>query len=90
MQITVYLFDYIWNLWKSNAQIVLQNFSVLSQHNSSLDQSNDLLLIYERWLVCLKIIRELICSGYASDSTTMQVLIKYLCSHMRFYLELTT
>uniref|UniRef100_A0A0E0NTP9 Importin N-terminal domain-containing protein n=1 Tax=Oryza rufipogon TaxID=4529 RepID=A0A0E0NTP9_ORYRU len=80
-EITVYLFDYIWNLWKSNAQIVLQNFSVLSQHNSSLDQSNDLLLIYERWLVCLKIIRELICSGYASDSTTMQEVcqIKEVC-----------
>uniref|UniRef100_A0A0E0KCF2 Importin N-terminal domain-containing protein n=1 Tax=Oryza punctata TaxID=4537 RepID=A0A0E0KCF2_ORYPU len=80
-EITFHLFDYIWNLWKSNAQIVLQNFSVLSQHNSILDQSNDLLLICERWLVCLKIIRQLICLGYASDSTTMQEVcqIKEVC-----------
>ncbi|KAF0935951.1 hypothetical protein E2562_037441 [Oryza meyeriana var. granulata] len=78
---TAHLFDYIWNLWKSNAQIVLQNFSAISQHNSILDQSNDLLLICERWLVCLKIIRQLICSGYASDSTTMQEVcqVKEVC-----------
>ncbi|KAL5219327.1 hypothetical protein ABZP36_020011 [Zizania latifolia] len=81
-EITAHLFDYIWNLWKSDAQIILQFFSELSQHSSILGQSNELMLICERWLVCLKIIRELICSGYASDSTTMQEVcqVKQVCA----------
>lgn len=76
MQITSHLFEYTWNLWKSDVQTILQNLSMLSQRNdldSILEQSNDLILICDRWLLCLKIIRQLIFSGYASDSTTAQV-----------------
>jgi hypothetical protein len=57
-------------------QTILQNLSMLSQRNdidSILEQSNDLILICDRWLICLKIIRQLIYSGYASDSRTAQV-----------------
>jgi len=53
----------------------LQNLSMLLQRNdmdSILEQSNDLILICDRWLLCLKIIRQLIFSGYASDSRTAQ------------------
>lgn len=51
---------------------------MLSQRNdidSILEQSNDLVLICDRWLLCLKIVRQLIFSGYASDSRTAQVII---------------
>lgn len=78
MQITSHLFEYTWNLWKSDVQTILQNLSMLSQRSdidSILEQSNDLMLICDRWLLCLKIIRQLIFSGYASDSTTAQVVI---------------
>uniref|UniRef100_A0A0E0LQ50 Importin N-terminal domain-containing protein n=1 Tax=Oryza punctata TaxID=4537 RepID=A0A0E0LQ50_ORYPU len=74
-QITSHLFEYTWNLWKSDVQTILQNLSMLSQRSdidSILEQSNDLMLICDRWLLCLKIIRQLIFSGYASDSTTAQ------------------
>jgi hypothetical protein len=77
MQITSHLFEYTWNLWKSDVQTILQNLSMLSQRNdidSILEKSNDLVLICDRWLLCLKIIRQLIYSGYASDSTTAQVI----------------
>ena len=76
MQITGHLFEYTWNLWKRDVQTILQNLSMLSQRNdidSILEQSNDLILICDRWLLCLKIIRQLVVSGYASDSTTAQV-----------------
>uniref|UniRef100_A0A0E0EGH6 Importin N-terminal domain-containing protein n=1 Tax=Oryza meridionalis TaxID=40149 RepID=A0A0E0EGH6_9ORYZ len=68
-EITSHLFEYTWNLWKSDVQTILQNLSMLSQRSdidSILEQSNDLMLICDRWLLCLKIIRQLIFSGYAS------------------------
>ncbi|RLM87666.1 importin-11 [Panicum miliaceum] len=74
-EITGHLFEYTWNLWKSDVQTILQNLSMLSQRNdldSILEQSNNLILICDRWLLCLKIIRQLIFSGYASDSRTAQ------------------
>uniref|UniRef100_A0A0A9D5B9 Uncharacterized protein n=1 Tax=Arundo donax TaxID=35708 RepID=A0A0A9D5B9_ARUDO len=74
-EITSHLFEYTWNLWKSNVQTILQNLSMLSQRNdidSILEQSNDLILICDQWLLCLKIVRQLIFSGYASDSRTAQ------------------
>ncbi|TVU09698.1 hypothetical protein EJB05_43190, partial [Eragrostis curvula] len=69
------LFEYTWNLWKSDVQTILQNLSMLSQRHdidSILEQSNDLILICDRWLLCLKIVRQLMFSGYASDSRTAQ------------------
>ncbi|KAL6657254.1 hypothetical protein ACP70R_005034 [Stipagrostis hirtigluma subsp. patula] len=74
-EITSHLFEYTWNLWKSDVQTILQNLSMLLQRNdleSILEQSNDLILICDRWLLCLKIVRQLIFSGYASDSRTAQ------------------
>jgi hypothetical protein len=59
-------------------QTILQNLSMLSQRNdidSVFEQSNDLALICDRWLLCLMIVRLLIFSGYASDSRTAQVII---------------
>uniref|UniRef100_A0A0E0QD39 Importin N-terminal domain-containing protein n=1 Tax=Oryza rufipogon TaxID=4529 RepID=A0A0E0QD39_ORYRU len=70
-EITSHLFEYTWNLWKSDVQTILQNLSMLSQRSdidSILEQSNDLMLICDRWLLCLKIIRQLIFSGYANSS----------------------
>ncbi|GJN10596.1 hypothetical protein PR202_ga28703 [Eleusine coracana subsp. coracana] len=74
-EITSHLFEYTWNLWKSDVQTILQNLSMLSPRNdidTILEQSNDLILICDRWLLCLKIVRQLIFSGYASDSRTAQ------------------
>ncbi|CAN6200368.1 unnamed protein product [Urochloa humidicola] len=74
-EITGHLFEYTWNIWKSDVQTILQNLSMLSQRNdidSILEQSNDLILICDRWLLCLKIVRQLIFSGYPSDSRTAQ------------------
>ncbi|CAN6176755.1 unnamed protein product [Urochloa humidicola] len=74
-EITGHLFEHTWNLWKSDVQTILQNLSMLSQRNdidSILEQSNDLILICDRWLLCLKIVRQLIFSGYPSDSRTAQ------------------
>ena len=76
MQIASHLFEYTWTLWKSDVQTILQNFSALLQCinvNSSMEQQNDLLLMCERWLLCLKIIRQLIISGHPSDTTSAQV-----------------
>ncbi|KAL6896683.1 hypothetical protein ACP4OV_007255 [Aristida adscensionis] len=74
-EITNHLFDYTWNLWKSDVQNIIQSLSMLSQRNdidSILEQSNDIILMCDRWLLCLKIVRQLIFSGYASDSRTAQ------------------
>ncbi|XP_008792747.1 importin-11 isoform X3 [Phoenix dactylifera] len=74
-EIASHLFEYTWTLWKSDVQTILQNFSALLQcinMNSSAEQQNDLLLMCERWLLCLKIIRRLIISGHPSDTTSAQ------------------
>ncbi|XP_010920803.2 uncharacterized protein [Elaeis guineensis] len=74
-EIASHLFEYTWTLWKSDVQTILQNFSALLQCinvNSSMEQQNDLLLMCERWLLCLKIIRQLIISGHPSDTTSAQ------------------
>lgn len=71
-QIASHLFEYTWNLWKNDVQTILQKFQCIAI-NSSVDQEHDLALVCERWLLCLKIIRQLIISGYSSDTTTAQV-----------------
>ncbi|XP_072975414.1 uncharacterized protein [Typha angustifolia] len=83
-EITGHLFDYTWNLWKSDLQTILQSFSSLSQCidiNSFMEQSSDLLFICERWLLCLKIVRQLIISGCPSDTTSAQEVwqVKEVC-----------
>ncbi|GJN33503.1 hypothetical protein PR202_gb22112 [Eleusine coracana subsp. coracana] len=49
-----------------------KNYAERNDIDTILEQSNDLILICDRWLLCLKIVRQLIFSGYASDSRTAQ------------------
>lgn len=74
LQITASLFEYTWNFWKGDVQTILQNFSALSQC-SNIDSllSSDLVLIADRWFYGLKVVRQLIISGYESDRTSAQV-----------------
>lgn len=78
-QIASNLFEYCWSLWKTDVQKILQGLSGASQclpANSLVLQQDNLLLICERWLLCSKIIRQLIISGYPSDSTSLEVNVK--------------
>lgn len=78
MQIASQLFEYTWSLWQKDVRTMLQGLSALSQAHtstSSMEQQNDMLLTCERWLLCLKIVRQLIISGYASDVTSAAVAI---------------
>lgn len=74
-EISSHLFDYSWNLWKSDMEQILQGFSVLVQtfgSNTTEQHLNEQFLICERWLLCMKIIRQLIISGFQSDAKSMQ------------------
>nr|BAC75567.1 putative Ran binding protein 11-like [Oryza sativa Japonica Group] len=80
-EITSHLFEYTWNLWKSDVQTILQNLSMLSQRSdidSILEQSNDLMLICDRFIVLQssstgpesKSANQLLCSvGSLADSS---------------------
>lgn len=75
-QISSRFFDYSWHLWQSDVQTLLHGFSTLSQsyNSNTLEQHHDeLYLTCERWLLCLKIIRQLIVSGFPSDAKCVQV-----------------
>lgn len=76
-QISSHFFDYSWRLWQSDVQTILHGFSALSQsYNSNAeDQHRELYLTCERWLLCSKIIRQLIISGFQSDSKCFQVIL---------------
>ncbi|XP_042421874.1 importin-11-like isoform X1 [Zingiber officinale] len=83
-EIASQLFEFTWNLWKNDVQTILQTFSTISQSvitNSLVEHGHDLIIICERWLLCLKIIRQLIISGYPSDTTSAQevLLVKEVC-----------
>lgn len=82
-QISSHFFDYCWRLWQSDVQTILHGFSavVQSYNPNALEQRHDeLYLTSERWLLCLKIIRQLIVSGFQSDAKCIQVNYKnYLC-----------
>lgn len=69
-EISSRFFDYCWHLWQSDVKTILSGFSALSQ--TSEQQNDELYLTCERWLLCLKIIRQLIISGFPSDSKSMQ------------------
>lgn len=76
-QISSHLFDYSWHLWQSDVQTILHGFSTVAQayNSNALEQDHDeLYLTCERWLLCLKIIRQLIISGFPSDAKCIQVL----------------
>ncbi|XP_031377534.1 importin-11 isoform X2 [Punica granatum] len=82
-EISSHFFNYSWHLWQSDVQTILHGFSALSQNydSNSQQQQVELYLICERWLFCLKIIRQLIISGYQSDSKCMQEVrpVKEVC-----------
>ncbi|MED6196256.1 hypothetical protein PIB30_045785 [Stylosanthes scabra] len=73
-EISSHFFDYSWHLWQSDMQTILHGFSSLPQsYNSNPDnQHHELYLTCERWLLCSKIIRQLIISGFQSDSKCFQ------------------
>ncbi|KAK9290028.1 hypothetical protein L1049_008191 [Liquidambar formosana] len=74
-EISSHFFDYSWRLWQSDVQTILHGFSTFEQSfssNASEQHHDDLYLICERWLLCLKIIRQLIISGFLSDAKSMQ------------------
>ncbi|KAF1883849.1 hypothetical protein Lal_00038341 [Lupinus albus] len=73
-EISSRFFDYSWRLWQSDVQTILHGFSALSQsYNSNAeDQHHELYLTCERWLLCSKIIRQLVISGFQSDSKCFQ------------------
>ncbi|ONI26029.1 hypothetical protein PRUPE_1G000100 [Prunus persica] len=74
-QISSHFFDYSWHLWQSDVQTILHGFSTLSEsyNSNTFDQHQDeLYLTCERWLLCLKIIRQLVVSGFPSDAKCVQ------------------
>ncbi|XP_043815485.1 importin-11 isoform X2 [Manihot esculenta] len=74
-EISSHFFDYCWRLWQSDVQTILHGFSavVQSYNPNALEQRHDeLYLTSERWLLCLKIIRQLIVSGFQSDAKCIQ------------------
>uniref|UniRef100_A0A7N0T6K4 Importin N-terminal domain-containing protein n=1 Tax=Kalanchoe fedtschenkoi TaxID=63787 RepID=A0A7N0T6K4_KALFE len=74
-EISARFFDYSWHLWQNDVKSILHNFSTISQSlnsTSARQHHEDLSLICERWLLCLKIIRQLVISGYQSDAKCLQ------------------
>ncbi|KAM5552603.1 hypothetical protein ABKV19_025032 [Rosa sericea] len=74
-EISARFFDYSWHLWQTDVQTLLHGFSTLTQsyNSNTLEQHHDdLYLTCERWLLCLKIIRQLIVSGFPSDAKCVQ------------------
>ncbi|XP_024929738.3 uncharacterized protein LOC107434824 isoform X2 [Ziziphus jujuba] len=74
-EISSHLFDYSWHLWQSDIQTILHGFSTLTQNfdsNTLKQQQEELYLKCERWLLCLKIIRQLVIFGFASDAKSVQ------------------
>ncbi|KAG7965123.1 hypothetical protein I3843_09G207900 [Carya illinoinensis] len=74
-EISTHFFDYSWHVWQRDVQTILNGFSTLSQSYNSTDPNHyhdELYLICERWLLCLKTIRQLIISGFPSDAKCVQ------------------
>ncbi|KAL0375363.1 UNVERIFIED_CONTAM: hypothetical protein Sradi_3452000 [Sesamum radiatum] len=76
-------FDYSWHLWQNDMQNMLHGFSVLAQNASELHH-DDIYLTCERWLLCSKITRQLIVSGFQSDAKSIQEVqpVKKVCPVM--------
>ncbi|KAK6120243.1 hypothetical protein DH2020_045934 [Rehmannia glutinosa] len=76
-------FDYSWHLWQTDVQNILHGFPALAQNASELPHG-DIYLTCERWLLCSKIIRQLIISGFPSDAKSLQVVqpVKTVCPVM--------
>ncbi|KAF5750804.1 hypothetical protein HS088_TW03G01144 [Tripterygium wilfordii] len=83
-EISSHFFDYSWHLWQNDIQTILHGFCTLAQSHKSnaLEQYQDeLYLTCERWLLCLKIIRQLVISGFPSDAKCVQEVqpVKQVC-----------
>ncbi|KAI4356029.1 hypothetical protein L6164_000082 [Bauhinia variegata] len=74
-EISSHFFDYSWRIWQSDVQTILHGLSTLSQsYNANVveQHQDELYLTCERWLLCSKIIRQLVISGFQSDSKCFQ------------------
>ncbi|KAL4282538.1 hypothetical protein GQ457_16G023770 [Hibiscus cannabinus] len=74
-EISCHLFEICWHLWQSDVQTILHGFSTITQsYNSEAVEQNhdDLYLTCERWLLCLKIIGQLVISGFQTDAECVQ------------------
>ncbi|TYH77601.1 hypothetical protein ES332_D04G165200v1 [Gossypium tomentosum] len=74
-EISSHLFEFCWRLWQSDIQTILHGFSTISQSygSSAVEQHHDdLYLTCERCLFCLKIICQLVISGFQSDAKCIQ------------------
>ncbi|OMO84989.1 hypothetical protein CCACVL1_10480 [Corchorus capsularis] len=73
-EISSHLFEYCWHLWQSDVQTILHGFSTITQSYNSdgVEQHQDLYLTCERWLLCLKIVCQLVISGFQSDAKCFQ------------------
>ncbi|GAB4833991.1 hypothetical protein Ancab_032243 [Ancistrocladus abbreviatus] len=74
-EISAHFFDYSWQLWQSDLQNILHGFSALVQNigsNTPDVHKDELYLVCERWLLCLKIVRQLTISGLPSDAKSIQ------------------
>ncbi|KAK4396102.1 Importin beta-like protein [Sesamum angolense] len=82
-EIASQFFDYSWHLWQNDMQNMLHGFSVLAQNASELHH-DDIYLTCERWLLCSKITRQLIVSGFQSDAKSIQEVqpVKKVCPVM--------
>ncbi|KAL5974983.1 hypothetical protein ACLOJK_031659 [Asimina triloba] len=72
------------NFSASDAQTILNNFTALMQRfpaNVSGNNLDDLFLTCERWLLCSKVVRQLVISGFPSDANSVQEVpaVKEVC-----------
>ncbi|EPS61178.1 hypothetical protein M569_13621, partial [Genlisea aurea] len=76
-------FEYSWELWQIDVQNILHGFSVLAQDTSGFHR-DDAFFTCERWILCSKIIRQLIISGFPSDAKSIQEVqpVKKVCPSM--------
>ncbi|GMH26512.1 hypothetical protein Nepgr_028355 [Nepenthes gracilis] len=72
-EISSHFFDYCWHLWQSDLQSILHRFfALMHSSNTSEQHQEELYLVCDRWLICLKIIRILTVAGYPSDAKSIQ------------------
>ncbi|TYG84737.1 hypothetical protein ES288_D01G273200v1 [Gossypium darwinii] len=74
-EISSHLYKYCWHIWQSDLQTISHGFSIITQSYNSNDKEerhDDLYLTCERWLFCLKIICQLVISGFQSDAKCIQ------------------
>ncbi|KAJ7540520.1 hypothetical protein O6H91_10G020100 [Diphasiastrum complanatum] len=84
-EITSQLFDYTWQHWCNDTQLILQELSTLLLTSEGGSISSELgqtwSLMCERWLVCLKALRRMLVFGFQSDARSLQEVaqVKQVC-----------